>query len=493
MVPYLKPLLTILWLIWAGSVCGSTAYCVPATQWKIEGVASLSPRQYQKTLVPFRNACLDTERLNALMQALLGAYFAEGLVGARLNLQYAPEKAIPLVIKAEEGKLTNIIFNQSNAIDYYQKNANFSGLEGKPLDFYALVQGVNRLNRLESANAKMTLAPGTAPGETMAIVTVNTKPYFKGMLKADNYGNPTGGVYRGGLVLESENALRISDSMRLMVQSARDTNAIQASGSFPMHNTVQEFGIGYSESLLYWKEQFPFFTAQNSWNYATEASLLTDKSNKLAGKIGVDWRKSRRVFYSMSLSPHRVTVLKGGLNAEHRGENILSHIGMEMRCGSVLLGASHDPAQLGRADPHAQFQKWILRAESLYQKGVVTFSLSGVGQYSAKGLPSAELIAFSGTEGVRGVEDGRFAADKGFLAHVETRLTVPGGLQPYVFSDTGHGRLLAADRSYHVSSVGLGIRFQHKSFYSDLTLAKPFISAGYSPKWLYWTAGIRFE
>lgn len=237
--------------------------CMQIGKIEVDGADHLAPSEIQTALKPFLHTCMGLAGINKVVDALNALYVAHGDVTSRAYIPPQDLSGGTLKIVAAEGRLQSFTF-QGQAPSDHEEGA-FPGLEGKVLNLRDLEQGIEQMNRLPGWNATMHVAPGSAPGSSVVIVTTPPVPLLSGRAWVDNDGTDQTGRWDGHISATLADPLGLLD----MYSAEYDRNVFPA-------------GDGRSSNYASLNASIPhgYWTLFGDVNYS-------DYSYPVAGLIGV--------------------------------------------------------------------------------------------------------------------------------------------------------------------------------------------------------------
>jgi hemolysin activation/secretion protein len=335
-----------------------------------------------------------------------------------------------------------------------------------------LEQGVDQINRLRRNQAEIQIMPGQAPGDSIVAISNHYGDRTFYNLGIDNYGSSQTGTlrYRGGI--EADNLIGLQESLSFNYVGTEDSNALVFSSAVPFGYQTFSYTTSLSEyqqtigdtALL----QGRTFSQILGWNDV----LTRSKAGRMSLDVTLNKTRTERSVNGIDLSPQDLTVLRVGLNglrrfvANEQGAAATWDVGVSQ--GLPWLAASHDAADIGKADAHSQFTK--LDATTTLQMALGTLAGSqwtyrGTlrGQLSRVALFGTQQIYLGGMDSVRGFTEGGIAGDSGaYMRNEAAWQNVPpwhdARIEPYVFLDGGKSHLIAQGGWPTLVGTGIGAR-----------------------------------
>jgi hemolysin activation/secretion protein len=467
------------------------------------GADAVPYEDFQPIIVRRLDKCLKASDIEALLAELYKIYIDRGFVAARIFLTPQDLSSGKLEFRVLEGQISQIRIEDGGKASISKDNV-FPGLEGRPLNLRDIEQGLEQVNRLPSNSAKMSISPGSNPGDS--IVTVENKPGspFKANVTMDDLGAESTGKLGVSVNMSYDNPLGLNDSVSINRKQSILTNQNE---KYSVSN-----GINYAVP-------YGYYTASVGFNESESISTLTLASGTQLQSVG----DNRSYFYKLERMMHRDQFRRwtlGGTLTHKSTENYLggayldttsrkltvldldSNLTLNRPGGTVLgvsaglskglswLGGLQDPAGIGDYSAHAQFTKLrggvtVDKPLSLFdQKFNLSSQLSG--QYSLDTLYGSEQFSIGGFYTIRGYSTNSLSGDHGILVRNElsTRktLSIAGeslGLKPYGGFDFGKVIQKAPGATEGAMSGGfLGLSVNWRQYSFDLTASKGFRQPG---------------
>lgn len=416
----------------------------------LEGATLLSPTKTKSIINPFENSCVGLKEIAFLIRSLTAAYIEKGYITSRV---YIPEqnikKAEKLRLAVIEGKTEAIKFTKVQDGTERQVATAFPELAGKPLNLRDLEQGIDQLNRLSSNDAKLKIAPGTKPGQSIVKLSNQTSKKWGVSFDSDNLGQDYTGRYKGRISPYIDNLLGLNDHWSFGYERSSVHRPFRIRDRKRFGETISgAFSLPYGYWTLYIDGSYYHY---KSFVPGAFSNLGTSgESNQLRATID-------RVI-------HRDQVSKTSLSASltyKETENLI--LGNRIETGSraltvANLGFTHTRAMLGGSwafsasyergldwfgaldddqnpDPQrAQYEK-LSASISLQLPFKVQdwqFIYHGLisGQYSDDPLFGSEQISLGGYYSIRGFRESVTFGNNGLFARNELELYLPPNPDP---------------------------------------------------------------
>ncbi|WP_244925590.1 ShlB/FhaC/HecB family hemolysin secretion/activation protein [Bartonella vinsonii] len=444
--------------------------CFPIHAIVVEGAHHVKKRSISAVTEPYVGRCIGLVDIQLLIKQLTKVYLDQGYVTARF---YIPDQDIKnskmLKFVVVEGKLSDIYYNGLPTSRYNNVVwSAFPRLKGHVLNMRDIEQGLDQINRLQSAHAKSELLPGREDGGTIVNISNHPEKAFKVTVSHDNMGQASTGYARYSAGLKGENILGMNDAWDFGYQRSETDYW----GGSKQEGHSNNFSASVSIPYGYWT----FGLNGTVYNYQsiipgnfTDIETTGDSSELHAS--------TSRVLHRDSVS---LTTLNLGLSYKRTNNYLLGNkIEVGSRQYSVAnFGISHSRQMLGgtwtfdvsylqglplfhsvkkhapgAGDGEPQFSKFTgtLSVMTPFKVGGLDFILSNLlsGQYSPHNLLGAEQISLGGASNVRGTRESLLFGNNGFFSRNDLSLrTIPwsnsaslkkvlGELRPFVGLDYG--------------------------------------------------------
>ena len=174
---------------------------------ELQGARKLAASKREALVRPYLGRCLGVADIERLLADITRAYIERGYATARAYLPGGQDLSTgTLQILVVEGEVSELRLEDGGEKSVNLKGA-FPGIVGHPLNLRDLEQGLDQLNRLSSNNARLDLAPGEEPGETVVVITNEPTHRWHLGLSFDNYGVRSTGRYQLGATVSYDNLL----------------------------------------------------------------------------------------------------------------------------------------------------------------------------------------------------------------------------------------------------------------------------------------------
>jgi hemolysin activation/secretion protein len=358
-----------------------------------------------------------------------------------------------------------------------------------------LEQGLDQMNRVPSASAKMQLHPGEKPGETKVLINNPPKGEYRFYAGYDNLGQSSTGRNRVKLSGEADNVLNLNDTWSAYYLGSRDSNAIAVTASVPYEWWTLTQSFTYSDYLIGLEPGMEIFGDTYSFATGLEQVVFRDARQKTSVFGSLEVKNSGRILNDVILAPQPLTVFRLGARHTYRADRGFYAADFTVSQGAPIFGARDNAGGLAWDSPHAVFTK-LEASVSAYQglTGWLSLRSSLRGQYAAQGLYGSEQIFLGDFNTVRGYRTSNVVGDDGFYTRNELCFTIPAftkvdwldwfltKVQPYVFMDGGYAMAKTSSSGVTLAGTGIGGRFIWDRFTAEILDGAPLTHSVWLPR-----------
>jgi len=386
--------------------------------------------------------------------ARISRYYRErGYMVARAYLPAQDIKDGSVEIAVLEGRFGKVEINNTSHVRDSVVRAHTARLPGEVVYELRLERQLLLLNDLAGVGeARASLRPGAAVGESDLVVEVTPAPRASGSIELDNHGNRFTGAAHLTARLNLLSPLGLGDTFNaLFTKGFNGLEYGRVGYLLPLGGDGLKLGTAYSSTHYRLGKSFAALDASGmAENYTLNASypFVRTRNFNLYGQAAYDWREFQdRQGSTVTVADKTTRVATLSLSGDARDALLLGGITVF----SVGYGGGRTnietPAARAIDDASARvqgrFEKLnlsLLRLQSLSDQ--ISTYLSFSAQKAQKNLDSSEKFLLGGANGVRSYPQGEASGDSGYLATAELRYTlnaaaVPGVLQPFAFVDAG--------------------------------------------------------
>jgi hemolysin activation/secretion protein len=421
-----------------------SAICIEIDKIQIVGTKKLTLKDFESVLESYQLRCLNVSDIERLMAEVTAIYIQKGYITSRVYLAEQDLQGGILILKVVEGELEKVEVkdNDTNSISVFNV---FPGKVGEPLNLRDIEQAVDQINRLQSNNVTMSIAPGTLAGQSILTLENQISKPWKVNLSHDDYGSESTGDKQGSVNFSLDNPLGFNDFLSLThnrttpydgdIKGSKSSsltyvvpfgyNTLSLNGSRSNYSSPLNLASGAilissgtSDNLSLRLDRSIFRDKKSKWN---ASSTVTNKETK--NYIGGEF---------LSISSRELSVLDIDSTYTHFLSRGFATLTLGYAKGVDWFGSLKDPSGLPSIAPQAQFGKWKYGASysSNFQLKNQPVSISSrlTGQYSHDVLYGSEAILIGGIYTVRGFSSNSLSGESGF--YWRNDITLPVKISP---------------------------------------------------------------
>ncbi|NRA24867.1 MAG: ShlB/FhaC/HecB family hemolysin secretion/activation protein, partial [Oleispira sp.] len=309
---------------------------------QLKGNTLLARDDIEHIIVPYKGQCLGKNGVNQLMAKLTTAYIDHGYITSRV---YIPPQDLTtgiLEFIVIEGTLENFSINNNSAQDRRKLWWAMPPQSGNYLSIAEIEQGIDQINRVSSANAKMKLWPGRETGATHIQVLNTTQDEFRGNLEWNNEGQASTGKQKIRFGMDADNILGINDTWGFNYIGSKDTNALTLNNSFPFRDWTFSLSHSYSEYLNILPGNTDLFGQSNTSTLGTDYLVYRNGKRKINWSTSLTVRRSERRLLGVELAPQKLVPFRTALNLSENLPWGFYSLETGIVHGTKLFGASKD-------------------------------------------------------------------------------------------------------------------------------------------------------
>lgn len=455
--------------------------------------------------------CLGGEGINLLMSELQNSIISYGYITSRV---VAPEQDLT------SGVLFLLLVNGTLNEIYYQDGSDKSAslmtaiptYTGEILNLRDIEQGIENLQRIPTASAKMQLVPGNKPGESDVVISREQSKYLRLGLSLDDSGTKDTGRTQGGATLYLDNPLGLSDSF--YVSGGRDLGGDSSHGS-------NNYLFSYSGPIGYWNfsasksgntyhqviagvPDYEYSGRSKSASFVLSRVISRNKSQKTTVNTGVNLRESSNYIDDTEVEVQRrkTTNWSIGVNHRHYFNDVTFDLGVNYKKGVRWFGAQKAPEEyggFGTALSEIIIINGSLNVPFNIKDIQFRYNADFLSQFtSGANLTPPDRFSIGSRWSVRGF-DGELSlsADNGWYIRNDFAWTAPFNNELYLALD--YGEVSGANSGYllghQLAGTALGIRggiwgFSYDAFagtpvYKPTGFRTDDVTLGFSLSWNY--------
>ena len=397
----------------------------------------LSQETLDAIVAPYLNTRVDLSKIQAIVNAVNEIYTQRNLVTASADLPPQKLDSGVLRIRLVEGRLGELTVTGAvqNPTDFYTRRIRIT--PGETIDVPELNSEINLFNRVNDAQIKASLQPGTSFGLTDIALAAIEPPKDLLEVFGDNFGVTSVGAFEGGLLYRHYGLLGSDDKLSFYGLGARGDLVGNVAYSIAVTPTGGRVGLSYTRGGIKIVEG-PF-----------EALNITGSSQ--IGAVNF----SHPLFINNNFFIQAVGSVADDISSTNQGTTPISQ--NQTVKGSAGVSASYvgDMFNLTVTPTYSRANSRLLVTDDKEDYNLVNGILQGsarlpygfnailtaVGQYSSEALlPGDQLFQIGGPLSVRGYTSNAIAGDSGYYFNAELHHGLPElykGLDLFAFFDNG--------------------------------------------------------
>ena len=448
--------------------------CFDITSINVSNATLISETKIKNIIDKYINKCNYLSDLKNIINEINALYIDSGYITSQSYITSQDISNGTLDLSVIEGKIANITPNESfiNTAFFMQKN--------KPLNIRDIEIALENINRLNSNDATMSLAPSDEVGYTDVIVENNSTKRINGFVGVDNYGGKRTGEAQVSAGLGLENIFNINDILNIYYNTSnkhfQDENSI-GNGydfSFPIGRATFTFSQRNGRYEQFVRTGTNTFLTQGrtkTYTFDTHYKLYHDQKHRLGVDASISNYKTRNMFASVHLdtSSYRLTRAKLSFDYLYQIPGFYIYTDVSFTKGVDLFNNYHHTM----LDDEYEYFNFSLSAMKDFYPFRYTMNLYS--QYSNDELFGADKISIGGPYSVRGFNKEGLSGNSGYYIRNEliynSNFDIFDGLGNSIFMAIDAGAIKEDDSSYGGKLVGFsfGTKLNYKCV--DATLA----------------------
>lgn len=475
--------------------------CVQVNEIELKGITILSKYDLRNLKRYRAPACMDRAAISSLMKAIDTTYIERGYITART---YIPNQDLQssgkLVLQVVEGTVEGVKLNvNEKPAGNIRKTTAFGLQDHEFLNIRDFEQGLEQINRVPSASAKMRLEPGEEPGGSVVVVDVEEKDRLRGYLGWDNQGSSSTGERQLRAQMGFDGLLSANDTINVIYVGSTNANALSGAISFPVGYTTINLSASLSDYLTPLTDVSELFGQTTSYSVSADRVTSRDQNSISHLSGAISYRLNERFINGVGLEPQPTTTasLRFRRIVTKESARWLWEIGA--RSSLPVFDALEDTVRLSDDQPHAEFQAadFSLTRIGSGKAGHGFWTLSLNGQVASHALLGSQQLSIGSPSTVRGFDDPLAGVDMGLAFQADGTFKMPGTLlgvfgetvpkwyqkarqkvRPYVFADLAGGYSYGLKEYQGALGTGFGLRYQHKKMQLDLGMQMGLVDFG---------------
>ena len=439
--------------------------CVAIDTIVVEGNSLLSDRQITALTNEYLNRCLPRSDINLLLQKITRTYFDKGYVTTRAYLKPQNISGGSLMVTVIAGEIESLAVAENQNFNDKEIRMTFPTRVGHILNLRDLEQGLDQLNRLQSNSVRMTLEPGTDPGDSHIRLNNDKSKSWHISAGIDNGGQISTGEYQGHLSYGLDNMLGRADYLNLNLSHDLDPDSTILSRSVAgLYELPWEWWLfrlsgsafEYRRNLITELQSFDTSGTSQNYQFSADRTVQRNQSGKSTLGFSLSYKDERNYLEDVMLylSSQRLTIIRGILQHQQQLRRTSLRLNLTLHQGIPALGAESD-SNLPNEAPRAKFTKltgWVsLNYEPSPFKIPLRYSITAKGQFCEDVLYGSEQISIGGLYTVRGYFNEGYSGDRGayirneiifpIIAPASLRPAIVSILEPFVAFDWGNDQI----------------------------------------------------
>lgn len=431
-------------------ISGEMSKCVAIKAINFSGATKLSNFRKKQISKPFIGNCLEAETLSKIIKSVNDYYQNAGYVTTQIKVPKQNLQSGIFELQIIEGKIEKIIFGADRRIEKIQKFMAFGDAEGDVLNINDINQGIYQINRLQSNQALMKIAPGTKIGESLIMIENNKKFPAKFTISKDNLGNNFTGIQRTNFSSSFDNLLFLNDNFNLNYSTnLHDKNKIKDTKSFAGGVSIpfKQNNFSYDFSRSEFKGQNQGIVEPISLTGFSQISKVTldrivinDAKLRIATNIAISNKDSASYLNKEKIvtSARKLSILNLGLSVSSYLDNTISiYLNPSYARGLKIMNAKKDEPDSLKISPRAQFDAFKLYAnfskKFIFSKinSPLIFTSEVNAQYARQTLFGSEQFSVGGYYSVRGFRESYINGDSGYYFRNKINFNLGSFLAPF--------------------------------------------------------------
>ncbi len=414
-------------------ISGEMAKCITLQEVRFVDAGAVSSFRQKKIIKPFIGKCVEAETLANIIKSVNDYYQNAGFITTQIKVPKQNLQSGIFELQIIEGRIGAIEFGKNRAIEKMQKFMAFGDAEGDVLNINDINQGIYQINRLQSNQAVMKIAPGDRVGESLVKIDNNKKFPAKFTIGKDNLGNNFTGIQRVNFSSSIDNLLFLNDNLNLNYSAnLHDKNKIKDLKSFAGTVSIpfkyNSFSYDFSHSEFKGQNQginepLSLTGFSQSSKITLDRVLMSDAKLRIASNISVTNKTSASYLNKEKIdnSARKLSIANLGFTLSSYFNNTTSiYLNPSYSRGLKLMNATKDRADSTEMAPRAQFDAFKFYA-NFSKKFILSkanapliFTSEFSGQYAKQTLFGSEQFSVGGYYSVRGFRENYINGDSGY-------------------------------------------------------------------------------
>ena len=430
---------------------GNISFPLKKIEWGASSV--LTDDELQQFAAPYVGHEVKLADLYTLINQINALYQKRGYMTCRAFL--GPQTIHDGVVKIEliEGRTGQVSLtdNRTTREDYVRHRLSLK--KGEVANIHDLNEELLRFNATNDAQLHIVMKAGAEVGTTDYVIAVREPQLYQFGIVADNAGNKSSGLYRGGFFWQDRSLTGNRDVLFLSTMASQGTKSFAAGYTAPLDRMGSKIGVNYTTNSVHITDGAlePLEVRGHSYAYDLFVTNPVVTSETVRSEIGLDYgyQHSRTDFLGMPWVDDTVQTLQAFYDQLDYGRSTIWYQKHAYAIGKAQT--MQGDRNFGKYNMNGLFRKHFAHGQSWTMR--VDGQLSST-QY----LPSAEMFYIGGMYSVRGYTESLLGGDGGLSMGLEYSVPVTKGLAAYLFLDGGRvwGSSAFGDRS--LAGTGFGLK-----------------------------------
>ncbi|WP_337517220.1 ShlB/FhaC/HecB family hemolysin secretion/activation protein [Mitsuokella jalaludinii] len=429
---------------------GNISFPLKKIEWGASSV--LTDDELQQLAAPYVGHEVRLADLYTLINQINALYQKRGYMTCRAFL--GPQTIHDGVVKIEliEGQTGQVSLtdNHTTREDYVRHRLSLK--KGEVANIHDLNEELLRFNATNDAQLHIVMKAGAEVGTTDYVIAVREPQLYQFGIVADNAGNKSSGLYRGGFFWQDRSLTGNRDVLFLSTMASQGTKSFAAGYTAPLDRMGSKIGVNYTTNSVHITDGAlePLEVRGHSYAYDLFVTNPVVTSETVRSEIGLDYgyQHSRTDFLGMPWVDDTVQTLQAFYDQLDYGRSTIWYQKHAYAIGKAQT--MQGDRNFGKYNMNGLFRKHFAHGQSWTMR--VDGQLSST-QY----LPSAEMFYIGGMYSVRGYTESLLGGDGGLSMGLEYSVPVTKRLEAYLFLDGGRvwGSSAFGDRSLAGTGCGL--------------------------------------
>mgnify|MGYP000721336244 FL=1 len=430
---------------------GNISFPLKKIEWGASSV--LTDDELLQLAAPYVGHEVKLADLYTLINQINALYQKRGYMTCRAFL--GPQTIHDGVVKIEliEGRTGQVSLtdNHTTREDYVRHRLSLK--KGEVANIHDLNEELLRFNATNDAQLHIVMKAGAEVGMTDYVIAVREPQLYQFGIVADNAGNKSSGLYRGGFFWQDRSLTGNRDALFLSTMASQGTKSFAAGYTAPLDRMGSKIGVNYTTNSVHITDGAlePLEVRGHSYAYNLFVTNPVVTSETVRSEIGLDYgyQHSRTDFLGMPWVDDTVQTLQAFYDQLDYGRSTIWYQKHAYAIGKAQT--MQGDRDFGKYNLNGLFRKYFAHGQS--------WNLRVDGQLSStQYLPSAEMFYIGGMYSVRGYTESLLGGDGGLSMGLEYSVPVTKGLEAYLFLDGGRvwGSSAFGDRS--LAGTGFGLK-----------------------------------